>query len=150
MLHRDDGARTALGAESLALAGPLVVMSACGSALADAARGDESIGLVRSFLVAGASRVLGGLWAIDDEATARWMAAFHGELAQGRPPAQALAQVQRRFHAGGAHPLPWAPPLPHSGALKPPHQRRRVYPAPHRAPRNLRFPPPKPPNGTPS
>ncbi|MBK7277186.1 MAG: CHAT domain-containing protein [Betaproteobacteria bacterium] len=116
MLHLHDGALTALEAESLALAGPLVVMSACESALADAARGDESIGLVRSFLVAGASRVLGGLWAIDDEATARWMAAFHGELAQGRPPAQALAQVQRRFIAEGAHPFHWAPFVLHGGA----------------------------------
>jgi CHAT domain-containing protein len=115
-LHLHDGALTALDAEGLALAGPLVVLGACESAVADPARDDEATGLVRSFLVAGASRVLGGLWAVEDEATARWMAAFHGELAQGQPPAQALARVQRRFIAEGAHPFHWAPFVLHGGA----------------------------------
>jgi CHAT domain-containing protein len=115
LLHLHDGALTALEAEDLALDGPLVVLSACESALADGARSDESIGLVRSFLVAGASRVLGGLWAVDDEATSRWMAAFHGELARGHPPSQALAQVQRRFIADGSHPFHWAPFVLHGG-----------------------------------
>lgn len=115
-LHLHDGALTALDAEGLALAGPLVALGACESARADATPGDEAIGLVRAFLVAGASRVLGGLWAIDDEATARWMAAFHERLALGQPPAQALAGAQRRFIAEGAHPFQWAPFVLHGGA----------------------------------
>jgi CHAT domain-containing protein len=115
-LHLHDGALTALDAEGLTLDGPLVVLGACESALADDARDDEAIGLVRSFLIAGASRVLGGLWAIDDAATARWMGAFHGELARGLPPAQALAQAQRDFIAAGAHPFHWAPFVLHGGA----------------------------------
>ncbi|MCW5611650.1 MAG: CHAT domain-containing protein [Rubrivivax sp.] len=115
-LHLHDGALTALDAEGLALAGPLVVLGACESARADATPGDEAIGLVRAFLVAGASRVLGGLWAIDDEATARWMTAFHERLALGQPPAQALAGAQRRFIAEGAHPFQWAPFVLHGGA----------------------------------
>ena len=107
-LHLSDGAFTALDAEALSLDGCLVVLSACETALADAARDDEALGLVRAFLIAGASRVLGGLWAVDDAATARWMGHFHARLAAGKPPAQAVAEVQRRCIANGAHPFAWA------------------------------------------
>jgi len=59
--------------------------------------------------------VLGGLWAIDDDATARWMAAFHAELARGQSAVSALAGVQRRFIADAAHPFHWAPFVLHGG-----------------------------------
>jgi CHAT domain-containing protein len=107
-LHLHDGALTALDAERLPLAARLVVLSGCETALSDAARDDEALGLVRAFLIGGAGRVLGGLWAVDDAATARWMAAFHARLAAGASPPQALGEVQRGFIAAGEHPYVWA------------------------------------------
>ncbi|MBP6778883.1 MAG: CHAT domain-containing protein, partial [Piscinibacter sp.] len=107
-LHLFDGALTALDAERLPLAAPLVVLSGCETALSHAARDDEALGLVRAFLIAGAGRVLGGLWAVQDAATARWMAAFHARLAAGMPPPQALGDVQRGLIAAGEHPFVWA------------------------------------------
>lgn len=115
-LHLHDGTLTALDAETLPLAASLVVLSGCETALADTARDDEAVGLVRAFLIAGARRVLGGLWRIDDAATARWMSAFHAALAAGAAPAQAMRAVQRRFIAEGAHPYVWAPFVLHGEA----------------------------------
>jgi CHAT domain-containing protein len=107
-LHLQRGTLTALEAERLPLAARLVVLSACETALSESARDDEALGLVRAFLIAGAREVLGGLWAIDDAATARWMAAFHARLAGGVVPSQALAAQQREGIAQGAHPYFWA------------------------------------------
>ncbi len=107
-LHLQDGTLTAFDAERLALSAQLVVLSGCETGLADAARDDESLGLARAFLIAGAVSVLGGLWAIDDAATGRWMAEFQRLLAAGSTPTRALAETQRRFIARGEKPYVWA------------------------------------------
>jgi len=116
-LHLFDGAFTALELESWNLAqSPIVVLAACDSGLTDVGRGDEYLGLVRAFLVAGASRVIAALWAIDDERTAELMVKVHGALrdpvhraaAGGRWVSAALTAIQRDYIAGGAHPYDWA------------------------------------------
>ncbi|MFZ5549258.1 MAG: CHAT domain-containing protein [Pseudomonadota bacterium] len=111
-LHLRDGALTAEQVETLALpAGPLVVLSACetaGQAAQGHAQGDEWLGLVRAFLVAGASRVVASLWPVDDAVTRRFMAHFHQARAAGATPADALGQAQAAVRATHPHPFHWA------------------------------------------
>jgi CHAT domain-containing protein len=123
-LFLDDGAFTAFEIERLPLSRrPLVVLSACEGAVRDGARGDEALGLVRAFLVAGASRVLAGLWQVDDASTAAWMIDLHRELraaaagsAQSRPAlSHLLASVQRNSIANDQHPYYWAAFVLHGG-----------------------------------
>ena len=106
-LHLADGTLTVDEAEALGLRACTVVLSACETALADSGSGDERVGLVRAFLVAGASRVLASLWPVDDAVTAGFMAAFYGSLRQGQPPAAALARAQSVTRLAHPHPCFW-------------------------------------------
>ena len=107
-LHLADGALTADQAESLGLKPCTVVLSACETGTAEAASGDEMVGLVRAFLVAGASRVLASQWPVDDKVTADFMARFYAELMSGQPPAAALRRTQAALMAVHPHPYFWA------------------------------------------
>lgn len=111
-LHLRDGALTAEQVETLALqAAPLVVLSACetaGQAALGDAQGDEWLGLVRAFLVAGASRVVASLWPVDDAVTRCFMGHFHRARAAGATPAEALGQAQAAVRATHPHPFHWA------------------------------------------
>ena len=107
-LHLHDEVLTADLVESLALRPCTVVLSACETGLADTSTGDERIGLVRAFSVAGAARVVASLWPVDDGVTAGFMARFYQALTAGAAPAAALRQAQlatRRLHP---HPYFWA------------------------------------------
>jgi tetratricopeptide (TPR) repeat protein len=94
----------------------LVILSACETAMTGIALPDEVVGLPVGFLQAGATGVLGSLWAVPDKSTARLMSYFY-ELWRdgGRPPADALREAQRRLRdelvrSGGpeaAHPAGW-------------------------------------------
>ena len=84
-----------LDAEKLGLENALVVLSACDSGAATESEGDEVFGLVRAFLIGGASRVVASLWPVDDEATVDWMSAFYRALQSGATPASAGQQAQR-------------------------------------------------------
>jgi CHAT domain-containing protein len=109
----------------------LVLLSACDSAIGDAARqGREFNGLAGVLRQAGASHVLASLWPIADASTAEFMREFYRPMALGpglagraplpreaalapQPDASWLAQAQRRWltrHAGtaSAHPYHWA------------------------------------------
>ena len=93
----------------------LLVLSACqtavaSGALADVPPGDDWVGLVRSFLFAGASNVAATLWPVEDRATATLMEAMHRELILGRPPEAALAAAQRTMAGDSrySHPFYWA------------------------------------------
>jgi len=117
-----DGAFTAMEIEQMRLRRhPVVILSACDTALADAARGDEALGLVRSFLVAGASRVIAGLWQVDDAGTAQWMERLHREIRQHAGTVQTvklaaqMARVQRGYIAEGVHVWHWAGFVLHGG-----------------------------------
>ena len=93
-LHLADGALTVEATEALSLKPCTVVLSACETALAEHGNGDEMVGLVRAFLVAGAARVLASLWPVDDEITSRFMSHFHGALCRGMTPAASLRLAQ--------------------------------------------------------
>lgn len=108
-LHLHDGAATAEWLEGLSLpAGATVVLSACETGLADAGDGDEMVGLVRAFLIAGATRVVASLWPVDDAITATFMTHLHQRLAEGLPCALALADARATVRAAHPHPAHWA------------------------------------------
>lgn len=104
-----DGNFSALDAEKLGLANALVVLSACDSGVATESEGDEVFGLVRAFLIGGASRVVASLWPVDDAATVAWMTAFYRALQSGTTPASASQQAQRAVREQHPHPFHWAP-----------------------------------------
>lgn len=107
-LELTDGNLSALDAEKLGLANPLVVLSACDSGVATVADGDEVFGLVRAFLIGGASRVVASLWPVDDETTVDWMTAFYGALHGGASPAAAVKRAQQEVRNRHPHPFHWA------------------------------------------
>ncbi len=107
-LHLADGALTVEAAQSLSLSPGVVVLSACETALAEAGTGDEMVGLVRAFLVAGASRVLASLWPVDDAVTGVFMAHFYGALGRGETPAAALRHAGTALLEEHPHPFYWA------------------------------------------
>jgi CHAT domain-containing protein len=89
----------------------LVVLSACQTALGKQVRGEGVLGLTRGFIHAGARQVLASLWRVSDRATAELMRElYRAMLVEGRPPAAALRQAQRKL-AGTrsfAAPFAWA------------------------------------------
>jgi tetratricopeptide (TPR) repeat protein len=117
-LHLHDGALTAEQVETLRLRAQVVVLSGCdtaGTAGAQAAGGDEWVGLVRAFLLAGAARVVASLWPVDDRITSEFMACFHPALARGEPPAAALRHAQGALRQHHPHPFHWAAFALHGG-----------------------------------
>jgi len=78
----------------------LVVASACHSAATAQAGLDEALGLSRGWLLAGARHLLDALWQVDDRSSARFMAAFYGELADGAASAAAFRAAQRALRGG--------------------------------------------------
>ena len=107
-LHLHDGALTGELAESLGLRPGVVVLSACETGLAEFGGGDEMVGLVRAFLVAGTARVLASLWPVDDAVTAGFMTSFYGALCHGEAPAAALRRAQTDVMREHPHPFYWA------------------------------------------
>ena len=107
-LHLHDGPLTVDVIESLGLGPATVVLSGCETGLADAGSGDEMVGLVRAFLIAGASRVVASLWPVDDAVTAGFMTHFYEALGSDAAPAEALARAQHAVRQRHPHPLHWA------------------------------------------
>lgn len=107
-LHLRDGAVTAEWLQGLSLNQAMVVLSACETGLSEQGQGDEMVGLVRAFLVAGASRVLAALWPVDDAVTEQFMGVFYGELVAGAVGACALQSAQRSVMQVHPHPYYWA------------------------------------------
>ena len=107
-LHLADGPFTVQDVEALRLPQGVVVLSACESGVATASKGDEVIGLVRAFLIAGAARVVASLWPVDDAVTTEFMAAFYASLRAGAAPAAALRSAQLEVMKTHPHPFHWA------------------------------------------
>jgi len=114
-LHLADAALTVEQAQGLRLKPATVVLSACETGLAEQGQGDEMFGLVRAFLVAGASRVLASLWPVDDAVTAAFMACFYGAWRAGQSPAAALQCAQQHVRRTHPHPFYWAAFALHGG-----------------------------------
>jgi len=129
----EDGYLYAYEVMQLERTAPLVVLSACETALGAEADGEGLVGLVRAFLSAGSRAVVASLWSVDDEATAALMRAFYEGLQKGVPPDAALAAAQRqamqgklRGAASASAPYFWAAFAPYGDTTLP------LVPAPGR------------------
>lgn len=80
--------------ETLKLRCDLVTLSACDSGLNQVQRGDELYGLVRAFLLAGATAVMAALWRVDDRPSLLFMLKFYELVQAGVAYAEALKQTQ--------------------------------------------------------
>ncbi len=118
-LHLADGTLTAAEIEQLPLSAGLVVLSACETALGDAGAGDEGVGLVRAFLIAGAARVLGSLWQVEDGDTAAFMQRFHAAWRAEGCAVAALRRAQLEQRERQPHPFHWAAFTLHGGGREP-------------------------------
>jgi tetratricopeptide (TPR) repeat protein len=78
----------------------LVVNAACHSATVDVRGVDEVIGVIRGWLLAGATHVISSLWAADDLATHRFMKTFYGLVRGGRSYGEAFRQAQTMLMHG--------------------------------------------------
>ncbi|MEW2573055.1 CHAT domain-containing tetratricopeptide repeat protein [Streptomyces sp. NPDC047070] len=76
-----------------------LVLGVCDAALTGTYLPDEAIGPAPLLLAAGARSVLAALWPVDDETAPDLMTHYHRRLAQGEPPASALAHTQRTVSA---------------------------------------------------
>jgi CHAT domain-containing protein len=114
-LQLADGPLTAEQIEGLRLQAGIVVLSACETGLAGEQRGDELVGLVRAFMIAGAARVMASLWPVDDQVTTAFMNCFYAALCSGRTPASALRQAQQAVKRSHPHPFYWAAFTLHGG-----------------------------------
>ena len=85
---------------------PLVVLSACETALGEQLGGDEVVSLANGFIFAGAQALVSSLWPVPDEPTRALMEEFYRQRNQG--PAAALAAAQRALIKDGHDPYHWA------------------------------------------
>jgi CHAT domain-containing protein len=72
----------------------LVVLSGCSTADGKLSATEGASSLARAFFAAGVPAVVSSLWAIEDEDTADFFAAFHRRLVDGDPPSVALRETQ--------------------------------------------------------
>lgn len=87
----------------------LLTLSACNTGSAVAVGGDELLGLMRGFLLAGARSLLVTLWEIDDSSTNEFMRTFYREVTAGYPLARAVQHAAREIRQRYPHPYYWAP-----------------------------------------
>jgi CHAT domain-containing protein len=91
----DNGALTAQEIYSLKLKGTqLVVLAACDTGNEYVPGGEGVTSLARAFLAAGVPTVVGSLWSVDDEATARLFEIFHKYFQKSGDPVEALRKAQ--------------------------------------------------------
>jgi CHAT domain-containing protein/tetratricopeptide (TPR) repeat protein len=102
-----DGLLTAEAIRRQSLSAELVVLSACNTGRGQIT-GDGVVGLSRSFLAAGATRLVVTLWAVPDEPTAALMAAFYQYLQAGQDHPTALRLAMLETLDTYNHPLDWA------------------------------------------
>ncbi len=107
-----DGFLRTMDVYNLRLSADLVVLSGCRTALGKEISGEGLVGLTRGFMYAGAKRVMAGLWAVNDAATAELMRRFYRELLgpKRRSPSAALraAQVSLWRESRWQSPFYWA------------------------------------------
>jgi CHAT domain-containing protein len=104
-LYARDAAEVPLHAE-------LVTVSACRSAGERSYSGEGLVGFSWAFLRAGASRVIAGLWDVDDRSTVDLMDRLYAHIAAGEPAAHALREAKLSLVARSGNyskPYYWGP-----------------------------------------
>lgn len=104
-----DGFLPAADIFNLNFSARLVVLSACQTGLGKTVRGEGLVGMVQSFLYAGASSVAVSLWSQQDQATAELMDKLYQRLlgTQRLTPAAALRAAQLEMLNSGRWPSPY-------------------------------------------
>jgi CHAT domain-containing protein len=77
----------------------IVSLGACDSGVVQVYYGEELLGLVQAFLLAGSPSVIASLWAVDDNATEEFMTEFYREYTSGSTKAQAFRIAQQHVAA---------------------------------------------------
>jgi CHAT domain-containing protein/tetratricopeptide (TPR) repeat protein len=104
----DNGVMTAYEAMNLNLENiDLVVLSACDTGLGDIQNGEGVYGLQRSFLVAGADKVMMSLWKVDDNATQELIVEFYKNFLKDNDYRQSLKSAQMELMKKNPHPYYW-------------------------------------------
>ncbi|HEY2908117.1 MAG TPA: CHAT domain-containing protein [Vicinamibacterales bacterium] len=106
----DDGKLTAAEMFGLPLENSrLVVLSACETGRAEVTHGNETLGMVRALMYAGASTLVLSYWEVDSDATALWMETFYqAALTHPLPEAARMALVKVKSNPSYSHPYYWA------------------------------------------
>ena len=104
-----DSFLTLLDLYQLKLSAELVTLSGCSTALSVVAAGDELLGLARGLIHAGAESSLLTLWDVQDRSTARFMAHFYRNVANGKEKPEALQRAMQELRLEYPHPYYWAP-----------------------------------------
>ncbi|HKO57411.1 MAG TPA: CHAT domain-containing protein [Thermoanaerobaculia bacterium] len=90
----------------------IVVLAACGSLQGQAAGREGLATIGRSFLEAGVPTVVGTLWPIDDDVSAKPLTDLHRQLARGVPADEAVRSIQLAMLTSAdpmqRHPSRWA------------------------------------------
>jgi CHAT domain-containing protein len=107
----EDGYLHSLEILAMKLDRPMIVLSACESALGRLERGEGVVGLTRSFLAAGARGVVASFWPVADESTATLMSEFYYALWKKYSAAESLRQARIAMldSEQWSHPYHWAP-----------------------------------------
>lgn len=108
-LQLADGRLSLLDLNQARLHMDLLTLSACNTASSVAVGGDELLGLMRGFLLAGSRSLLVALWEIDDASTQEFMRAFYREAGAGASLAKAVQVAMREVRERYRHPYYWAP-----------------------------------------
>jgi CHAT domain-containing protein len=87
----------------------LVTVSGCATGMSVVAGGDEPLGLIRGFLLAGARSLLLSLWDVHDETTTLLMQSFYRRLGESEDLARALQGAMLELREQYPHPYHWAP-----------------------------------------
>lgn len=97
--------------KTLKLNADLIALNACVSALGKPQIRDGIVGLVQSFLIAGANGVLSTLWPVDDEVSAIFIILFYEKIEkENLSYEKALAEVKKLFiNSKFSDPFYWAP-----------------------------------------
>jgi CHAT domain-containing protein len=107
---QNDWVLTAAEIARLKINADLVVLSGCETSAGQTTSGEGVIGLARAFMAAGARRVCGSLWKVEDTSAEKLMVAFYREmLGAGLGPSRALQRAKIAFLRQGAWPFSWAP-----------------------------------------
>lgn len=103
----NDGLLQVREIRQLRLNASLVTLSACDTGVGPV--GEEGVAdIVNAFIQAGAQSVVSTLWEIDDQASAKLMIDFYGQLGRGAAKADALRQAQIEMMKSGEPPYYWA------------------------------------------
>jgi CHAT domain-containing protein len=106
----EDGRLTAAEMFGLSLdRSRVVVLSACETGRAEATYGNETLGMVRALLFAGAGTLVLSYWEVDSAATALWMQTFYQAALSGPlQEAARVALVKVKSTPEYSHPYYWA------------------------------------------